>query len=344
MEDGSPPQRHAFPAGFGMVMAECMRQLGQPQFYETAAEMVRRVIPSDFWIIAQYETQARPRILSETGMAPDARDEYSNTLWRLDPLPRRFGNDRAAAVSLAQIRAAGDIPRAFDRYVERSLGIVDELALLLPMGEGSFLALCLDRMDATFGAAELQMALELQEVLAELHRQHIDRVVDHQVTRLLHEHGMGASEVMVLGANTDVLYRSDAWDWAARQAFERVPSPAQIHRNAGADTPGNDGWMLSRFDQTEGPGLHPGAEIFLLRRVESGLAAQMERFATRHGLTPRQSQIVERSVLGQSNAAIAGALGITVGSVKNHKLRIYEKLDITSERELISAVVAGLAP
>ncbi|MCJ8151294.1 LuxR C-terminal-related transcriptional regulator (plasmid) [Shinella sp. B3.7] len=45
---------------------------------------------------------------------------------------------------------------------------------------------------------------------------------------------------------------------------------------------------------------------------------------------------------GYSNAAIAAQLNITTGGVKNHKLRLYERLDITTERELISAVLSHL--
>ncbi len=37
---------------------------------------------------------------------------------------------------------------------------------------------------------------------------------------------------------------------------------------------------------------------------------------------------------GHPTAAIAERLGITVGTAKNHRRRIYEKLDITTEREL----------
>jgi len=37
---------------------------------------------------------------------------------------------------------------------------------------------------------------------------------------------------------------------------------------------------------------------------------------------------------GHPTANIAERLGITVGTVKNHRRRIYEKLDITTEREL----------
>ncbi len=51
-------------------------------------------------------------------------------------------------------------------------------------------------------------------------------------------------------------------------------------------------------------------------------------------LSPRERQLVQLILAGHPNATIAQRLGIQVGTVKNHRLRIYAKLDITTEREL----------
>lgn len=63
---------------------------------------------------------------------------------------------------------------------------------------------------------------------------------------------------------------------------------------------------------------------------------RLENFARRQGLTPREAEITTLCLRGYPNAAIARALSISRGAVKNHKLRLYRKLDITSERELFS--------
>ncbi|TPL54331.1 helix-turn-helix transcriptional regulator [Mesorhizobium sp. B2-4-6] len=51
-------------------------------------------------------------------------------------------------------------------------------------------------------------------------------------------------------------------------------------------------------------------------------------------LAPRELQIVHLSLRGYHNAAIAKAMGISHQVVKNRKRMVYDKLDITSEREL----------
>jgi DNA-binding CsgD family transcriptional regulator len=43
---------------------------------------------------------------------------------------------------------------------------------------------------------------------------------------------------------------------------------------------------------------------------------------------------VQLILTGHPTATIAGRLAITVGTAKNHRRRVYEKLDITTEREL----------
>jgi DNA-binding CsgD family transcriptional regulator len=53
------------------------------------------------------------------------------------------------------------------------------------------------------------------------------------------------------------------------------------------------------------------------------------------GLTPRERDIVEATLKGMGNADIAAALALSVGNVKNHKRRIYAKLDLRGERDLL---------
>ena len=59
-------------------------------------------------------------------------------------------------------------------------------------------------------------------------------------------------------------------------------------------------------------------------------------------LTPREAEIVALTLRGCPVADIAARLGISRGTVKNHRLAIYRKLDITTERELFGAFLAAL--
>ena len=64
--------------------------------------------------------------------------------------------------------------------------------------------------------------------------------------------------------------------------------------------------------------------------------ALIATMAARHGMTEREREIAHRALRGYPNALIARDLGIAVGTVRNHRARLYAKLDITSERELFA--------
>ena len=53
-------------------------------------------------------------------------------------------------------------------------------------------------------------------------------------------------------------------------------------------------------------------------------------------ITPRETQVVAQILEGHSSEAIAGSLGISVGTVRIHRRNIYAKLQISSQQELFS--------
>ena len=52
-------------------------------------------------------------------------------------------------------------------------------------------------------------------------------------------------------------------------------------------------------------------------------------------LTPRERDILTLTMKGQATGDIAQILKISKGTIKNCKIRIYRKVDVTSERDLI---------
>jgi DNA-binding CsgD family transcriptional regulator len=58
-------------------------------------------------------------------------------------------------------------------------------------------------------------------------------------------------------------------------------------------------------------------------------------------LTPRERDIVSLILQGHPTVSIARHLGLARGTVKNHRRRLYRKLDITSERELFLTFLGG---
>lgn len=64
---------------------------------------------------------------------------------------------------------------------------------------------------------------------------------------------------------------------------------------------------------------------------------------TRFGLTPRECEVVELILAGKGSPQIAQSLFISLGTVKNHRKNIYQKLGINSQVELFNLLMNRLS-
>ncbi len=72
-----------------------------------------------------------------------------------------------------------------------------------------------------------------------------------------------------------------------------------------------------------------GAEALALATAEAEIASPPDK-ATRHGLTPREREVLRLLVEGRSNRAIADILSLSERTVENHVLHILTKLGLAS--------------
>jgi DNA-binding CsgD family transcriptional regulator len=70
--------------------------------------------------------------------------------------------------------------------------------------------------------------------------------------------------------------------------------------------------------------------------------ARALRLFLRDQLTPREREIIGLIFAGYPNTKIAERLRLSINTIKNHKKRLYAKLDITTERELFMNFVSFL--
>lgn len=71
---------------------------------------------------------------------------------------------------------------------------------------------------------------------------------------------------------------------------------------------------------------------------ESPVRFDCDRAAERYGLTPRETEVLEHLVRGESASDIAAALVVSKSTVLTHTKRIYAKIDVHSRVELMNAV------
>ena len=61
--------------------------------------------------------------------------------------------------------------------------------------------------------------------------------------------------------------------------------------------------------------------------------------ATRDSLTPREVEILRLIAAGMITREIAGAIGVTIKTVENHKQRIFRKLDVQNQAHAVSIAI-----
>ena len=104
------------------------------------------------------------------------------------------------------------------------------------------------------------------------------------------------------------------------------------------------GRILHRESLAEDFRLAPGGSLWSLEVSDGGEPSPPEDPAAlfRADLTARELDVVSLILKGYPTLTIAERLGLSRGTVKNHRRRIYDKLDITTERELFLAYIARM--
>lgn len=72
-------------------------------------------------------------------------------------------------------------------------------------------------------------------------------------------------------------------------------------------------------------------------KVEQRAHDQLARYSSRHGLTPRERDVLALLLEGKDNQNIASALTLSVGTVKAHVHNIYRKAEVSSRQQLLQS-------
>ena len=76
--------------------------------------------------------------------------------------------------------------------------------------------------------------------------------------------------------------------------------------------------------------------------IDQDVPTVLAAFNQSFQLSPRETQILEKMMRGYPTNYMSSKLGLTSGTIKNYKRRLYEKLDIKSEREIFPLFINHL--
>lgn len=327
------------------ALARVVGAFGTASFYAHLSEFAALALGCTQRLVMRYPAFDRPAFLFNNCMSDDAVAFYMRGLYRLDPL-RKLAQQRGEA-SVVHLRAlSGERPAEAD-YLEEIFKIAfiyDELAFMLPTVGGLAIAVCCEKQDEPFTEADRRRADAMLPLMRQLHQKHLHEVFADRSA------GVGddlTGAICVLDAQGEPVFISDGWtsnahiDAAALDRAREARTAGEAYLRLGDD-------FLIHWEAL-GPDsqLAPGGVVFTAEErseqsVSTSFAQAIDQFCDKHAITPREAEIFRLALLGFPNLGIAKRLGISVGTVKNHRWRLYTKLDITTERELFRLFLADV--
>jgi DNA-binding CsgD family transcriptional regulator len=328
------------------ALAKAVKALGTAEFHECLSTFVAQCMGTNLRLAIHYSAVGAPAFAVNSFMTPEAVGLYLDGVYRIDPLLRIARTLRGPQVVRLRAHAsAGAMDNDYLEEIFKFAYIFDELAFLLPALGRSVLAICCDRRETAFTDAEQTLAESMLPLVDALHRRH---VID--VLRMAASQGGSLDDaigpnraVSIVDRSGRPVYATPAWNRIAGEDDRFMARIAAADRDGHTQLALDAGHVLHW--ETLGP--LPDAMIVSIETDRPGrplpdAKEALARFCRDHGLTPREAEVVGLVLQGYPNGRIAERLGLTSGTVKNHRWRLYYKLDITTERELFLRFLATL--
>ncbi len=324
------------------LTARAIDRLGTGDFYDRLLDILGSAAPHDLAALVRYSRTAPPDLIIPRIEPTQAMRDYYHHFFAFDPFYAhwRDGGDTGAY----RLRAM-DARIGRSRYAREfltAMAIHDEIAVFLPpIGEASP-TLILDRADGPFNPAEMARVRRLVPLLAALHRRHLSIFVSAGLDPGLSPLGQ-ERPLRLVDQHGHQVFATGAWAAVAARPGPAIADALAIINARGPCVMRLPGQLVLRRTQLPtdfGPA--PGGFCDEItgdpapsptNGLPQALAAQ---------LTEREQQVVLLTLQGHPVIEIARKLGLSRGTVKNYRLAIYRKLDITTERELFGEYMAAI--
>ena len=335
-------------AEYNLALADVVRSTGTKAFYQKLAELLARLTGCRDYLVMRYTPFGKPVYLVNEAVDEDTVRLYLDTLYALDPLQKLSRKTRHPCV--ASLRCLGEGAPADELYMAelfKSAFIFDELVTLLPAPGGVSIAVCCERRSVKFGDAELGIVEKILPVVASLHKLHVDRSFALATVRDDGEEADGHNAFVILDQHGCVVHESVCWRRLRLSTVQREAVFTSAAESACGEVALHGDRVAHWEELATDFSLAPAGKILTIESCATAplqltLEGGLETFRHRWGLTKREADIVRLILVGYPNAYIACSLGIGAGTVRNHRYRLYYKLDITSERELFSMFLSQI--
>lgn len=338
---------------YNLVLAEVVQSAGTSGFYRNLAALLARLSGCTDYLVVRYTPFGAPAFLVNEAMDAASVALYQRSLYRLDPLRRLRAKVRVPqVVSLRALSESAPLDERYMLELFKSAFIFDELSILLPAPGGVTVAVCCERRRLRFREADRALVEQILPVIAALHRLHVDRAFALASSRGDSEAAGQQNAFLILDRAGRTVHASSPWRHLEIPEAVLAGMLKQVAIQPQGQCGLEDDFIAFWEPLADDFPLAPAGQIVTVERQSAGalqltLEDSLATFRTRWQLTERETDIVRLILVGYPNAHIASNLNISAGTVKNHRHRLYYKLDITTERELFSmflSQVVGSVP
>jgi DNA-binding CsgD family transcriptional regulator len=335
--------RRAF-AAFGFAAANIL----SPDFHTYLLRAAASLVPHDLLSIIRYSRVAAPDFFVREDYTPEFVDLYNREFYRYDPYYRYWKEGGEPGIKpMSRILTEMKLRERYMNAVLAEAHISDEIGILLPPIGGGCLALFIDLTSGKFSRADIARLEEAYPLIAGLQEAHVASLRS-GIWSESDEVGNGlpaARPTRILDRDHIEVCQNPAWQYLlAREGQQLTQAVDSLPRAGAGQVTFHGDLVLHRAALPAGFGLAPGGWIEMVE-PQGRSPRHPDHFELppelAEKLTPREVDIVRLILQGYPSTSIADKLGVSRGTIKNHRLRLYEKLDITTEREIFLRYISA---
>jgi DNA-binding CsgD family transcriptional regulator/PAS domain-containing protein len=330
------------------AFADAVDAITTSDFHDALLKAVNRFITCDLTGIVHYSRSSMPRYLRAENVPQRDLDLYFSGLYRFDPYFRYWRERECPGVVTVREACLPDPPddekyRDYFTAFMPCAGVVDSVSIFCPTLGTGCLSLFFDRATA-YKPSEIERLRRIFPMIRALNNANqrwvIREIVEGAAPATLDS---GPRLFILIDQQGRELFASPRWkqivggDPEISAAFQRL----KTRKDKAVERFPNG--VLRMEEMGQGFALHPGAKMFFIERDQSASSPLNidDTLQLLFGkiLTPKEKAIVRLIFSGYPTIEIANRLSVALGTVKNHRKRIFKKLDITTERELFLRLI-----
>lgn len=317
--------------------------LGGPGFHGAMLEAFTNLIPGDEAQAYYYSSDGKAQCLHAIDTPEDDCAAYMQEFSSICPFFLHWRQDHRPGVKwLDQVTHGDKTNGVFERYFSEfyaPLGLNDEVGVFMPTPTRRTVGLFVQR-NGQFDRTHLEDAFSAFPTLTRLHRAN-NRI-------LLNSYSNPATDTVTSRPVRFVdrygysVFDNHAWRTSSVKTGKSfLAAISAMEENAASAFSIEGQGVLSRYGLEDDFPLAPGGSAYVFNEVPQSPSETDHDLSFLDGiLSPREKDIVGQVLKGHPVKGIADTLGISTNTVKVHRQRIFEKLDITTERELFLLYIA----